>query len=107
METGQKLMAQTINTLNKLTNIELSIQLSLSGLSFCILQRDTNTIVSLKEIRFDKKVNPIELLDKLKHTFNTESILQNSFKKVIVLHDNELSTEVPKSLFNEDFLADY
>ena len=100
-------MVQTTNTLNKLTNIELSIQLSLSGLSFCILQRETNTIVSLKEITFDKKLNPIELLDRLKHVFNTESVLQYSFDNVIVIHENELSTLVPKSLFNEDVLADY
>ena len=56
METGQELMAQTNNTYNKQTNIELSIQISLSGLSFCILQRDTNTISTLKEIDFEKKI---------------------------------------------------
>lgn len=95
------------NILNKLTNLELSIQLSLSGLSFCILERDTNTISTLKHIRFEKKLNPIVLLDKLKHLFNTEKVLQNDFSNVCIIHDNGLSTLVPKPLFNEDCLADY
>tara|TARA_R110002096_G_scaffold149876_2_gene311524 strand:+ start:6762 stop:7589 length:828 start_codon:yes stop_codon:yes gene_type:complete len=100
-------MAQTTNNLNKLTNLELSIQISLSGLSFCTLQRETNTISALKEIYFDKKLNPIALLDQLKHVFNTDDVLKNSFSRVFVIHDNELSTLVPKPLFNEDCLADY
>lgn len=107
MVIGQKTMPQPNKIINKLTNLELSIQLSLSGLSFCILQRDTNTILEIKHFNFDKKLTPIELLDKLKHTFNTESIFQNSFKNVFVIHENELSTIVPKALFNKDCLADY
>jgi hypothetical protein len=107
METGQKLMALTNNNSNKLTKQELSIQISLSGLSFCTLQRDTNTISSIKDIRFDRKLNPIEVLDHLKHLFNAETDLQNEFSKITIIHENELSTLVPKPLFNEDYLADY
>ncbi|MFD0988605.1 DUF3822 family protein [Mariniflexile jejuense] len=100
-------MAQTNNTLNKLTNLELSIQISLSGLSFCILQRDINTVIALNEISFDKKLNPLEVLEKLKHLFNAEGITQNDFGDITILHDNDLSTLVPKPLFNEDCIADY
>jgi len=103
-------MAQANNittTINKLTNLELSIQISLSGLSFCILQRDTQTITDLKVIPFKKKLNPIALLDKLKVAFETETALQNKFYAVNVIHDNELSTLVPQSIFNENNLADY
>ncbi len=95
------------NPINKLTHLELSIQFSLSGLSFCILNRDTNTVFALREINFDKKLNPIELLDQIRHLFNTDDALQNSFSRVLVIHDNELSTLVPKPLFHEDNLADY
>lgn len=100
-------MAQTTNIKNITTNQELSIQVSLSGLSFCILQRDSNTIVQIKHVTFDKKLNPFEVLDQIKHLFNTEKNLQNTFKKVQVIHINELSTLVPKPLFNKDNLADY
>lgn len=100
-------MAQTNNTSNKLTHIDLSIQLGLSGLSFCILQKDTNTISKIKQVSFSKKLNPLEVLDKLKHLFNTENDLQTKFSSVCIIHDNELSTLVPKPLFNNNNLADY
>jgi hypothetical protein len=85
----------------------LSIQISLSGLSFCILQKDTHTITFLKHFNFDKKLNPFELLDQLKHVFNTEDALKESFNTVFIIHVNELATLVPKPLFKEDCLADY
>lgn len=99
-------MAVTNNTHNILTNQELSIQLSLSGLSFCILNTDTNTITYLQHVDFSKKT-PSDLLDAVKHEFNTNSNLQKEFSKLTVIHENEWSTLVPKPLFNEDNLADY
>ena len=107
METGQKYMAQTTNISNLNINQELSIQVSLSGLSFCILHKDSNTITYIKHIAFENKVNPIELLDKLKHAFNSEDVLNETFSAVNVVHVNDLSSLVPKPLFNEDYLADY
>ncbi len=106
-ETGQKLMAITSNISNNILNQDLSIQVSLSGLSFCILQKDTNTISFLKHVPFEKKQNPFEVLDTLKHIFNTEEVLKSGFNSVYVTHVNELSTLVPKPFFNEDNLADY
>lgn len=107
METGQKYMAQTTKSSNLNINQELSIQVSLSGLSFCILHKDSNTITYIKHIAFENKVNPIELLDKLKQVFNSEEVLNDNFNAVIVIHVNELSSLVPKPLFKEDYLADY
>jgi hypothetical protein len=107
METGRKYMAQTTNISNLNINQELSIQVSLSGLSFCILHKDSNTITYIKHIAFENKVNPIELLDKLKHAFNSEEVLNETFSAVNVIHVNDLSSLVPKPLFNEDYLADY
>ena len=104
---AKNLWHKRITVLTKLTNLELSIQLSLSGLSFCILNRDTNTITALQSHQFNKKVNPLELLKKLQHIFNSESHLQNTFGKVIVIHENELATLVPKPMFNAQCLTDY
>ena len=99
-------MTQNKNT-EHLTNQELSIQLSLNGLSFCILNTDNNTVTYLKHFPLEKKQTPFELLDRVKHNFNTEEALQKNFKKVNVIHINELATLVPKPLFNESLLADY
>ena len=107
METGQKHMDLTTNTEINQYKKELSIQISLSGLSFCILNRDTNTIIVLKDFDFERKFNAVEILDYLKHILLTEKELQTQFNNVLVIHDNDLSTLVPKPLFNEDCLADY
>lgn len=107
LETGQKHMGQTNKFSNKKNNAELSIQIGLSGLSFCILQKNTNTITFIKEVNFKKRLNPFEVLNELKLLFNTEEALQNSFSNICIIHDNELSTLVPKTLFKEDALADY
>ena len=98
---------QTNSKTNILQNTALSIQVSLSGLSFCILNTNTQSVVFFRSFPFEKKGNPNDLLDKLTHLFNTESTLKQSFKSVTVIHENELSALVPKSLFNEDHLADY
>jgi Protein of unknown function (DUF3822) len=106
METGQKII-QKNNNIDQPEYIELSIQVNLSGLSFCILNTYTNTFTFYKHVVFDKKLNPSVVLDKIAHYFNTEKPLQQSFKTVRVIHDNELSALVPKPLLNEDYLADY
>lgn len=100
-------MAQTNNTNHKLTNLELSIQISLSGLSFCVLDRSTSTILNLHATSFRIKKSPTDLLDAVKHVFNTEAALQQSFASITVIHVNDWSTLVPKPLFKEDALADY
>lgn len=100
-------MAITNNSSNKLTHLDLSIQLSLSGLSFCILNKDSNTIINLKELNFEKSLNPLELLDELKILLNKENILSKHFNSITIVHDNDLSTLVPKPLFNKNHLADY
>lgn len=91
----------------KTYNKELSIQVSLNGLSFCVLNTETNTITHLKSYLSSKKQNPIALLDQLKQVFETERILHDDFNAVTVIHVNELSALVPNPLFNEEIIADY
>ena len=100
-------MTQKSNSLNEIHNKELSIQLGLNGLSFCILNTDTNTIIQLKHLTPTKKQTSEELLETLITLFETEISLQDSYKKITIIHENEWSTLVPKALFNEDALVDY
>lgn len=95
------------NKINILTNQELSIQISLNGLSFCILETDTNAIIYLQHFVKKQKQTPFQVLDELKLKLNTEKELQHEFKAIHVVYINELSTLVPKPLFNEDNSADY
>lgn len=107
VETGQLPMALTNNNSEKINNLELSIQIHLSGLSFCVLNRTQDTITYLKHISFKKRLNPLDLLDQLKSAFNKEEALKDDFDSVLVIHDNELAVQVPESLFDENCLADY
>jgi Protein of unknown function (DUF3822) len=106
METGQKII-QTNNKIDQSKCFILSIQVSLSGLSFCILNTDTSTIIFFKHNKFDKKLTPQDTLDKLINCFNTEEKLQQDFKSVKIIHENELSSLVPKAIFDIDCIADY
>lgn len=108
MVIGQNYMTQRRNNTNQnITHKALSIQIGLNGLSFCVLNTQANSIIELKTYNKEKKQTPEELLDSLKHVFNTETILSEDFDKLSVIHVNELSTIVPKPIFNEDIIADY
>lgn len=85
----------------------LSIQISLNGLSFCILDTSEKTVHYLKSVVFEKKESPHELLEKLKATIETQSLLQQTFEAVYCVYQNELSSLVPVTLFDEKNLAEY
>jgi len=86
---------------------DLSIQIRLSGLSFCILNRTTNTIERLQHMQLEKKASPFELLNQLKTIIDSNSDFNQTFDSVLCIYQNELSTLVPASIFNENHLADY
>ena len=100
-------MTNTNNKTNKLTNKRLSIQISLSGLSFCILDVSKHSIVSYKQYNKDHNLTPLEHLDFLKFVVDTEHLNETSFNQVLLIYRNELSTLVPKSLFDENNIANY
>jgi hypothetical protein len=106
MEIGQKIIQQKTN-IDELSPYILSIQVSLNGLSFCILNADTNTLAYYYDLDFNKRLNPEDVLGKMTALFDSEAMLQNKVKNVKVVYDNELSVLVPNALFNEDHLADY
>jgi hypothetical protein len=107
METGQKFMTQLKSNNKHTSHKVLSIQISLNGLSFCILNSIKKSVLKIETIVFDKKLTPFELLDAVKNAFNTKDWLNDSFEKVQVIHVNDLATLVPKPMFNEDVIADY
>ena len=89
-----------------LSNKELSIQVHLSGLSFCILDRIENKIIGIVHENFNQNVTPDILEEKLRaelHDHNTLKLL----RKLHLIHSNELSAFVPDALFNKECLSDY
>lgn len=86
---------------------ELSIQINLNGLSFCILNRTANTIESLKTIPFEQKLTPVEVLNHLKAELSSNTVYSEDFNDVLVIHQNELATLVPQELYDAAHKADY
>ena len=105
METGQKIILKNNNISDSI--YELSIQVNLNGLSFFVLNTMDSEIEYLKSVSFENKQTPQTLLDQLTHFFNSLEELQKQFRKVTIIHDNELATLVPKPLFDESNLVDY
>ncbi|WP_435701198.1 DUF3822 family protein [Winogradskyella wichelsiae] len=105
-ETGQKVI-QIKNSL-KINDIkELSIQINLNGLSFCILNKTQNTIEFLKAIPFGQKLTPNEVLNHLKAELSNNIVFSEDFNAVLVIHQNELSTLVPEQLYDPNHKTDY
>lgn len=86
---------------------KLSIQISLNGLSFCVLDTVDNHILASENVVFEREVNPLELLKKVKEIFEKYKVAKVSFSEVIAIHKNQLFSLVPKALFDEGELANY
>lgn len=94
------------NTGTTSSNI-LSIQVSLSGLSFCIYDSFGNTVTQFIRHPFSGDRHPEAITRNLIAYFQTREELKQPFKKVILIHVNELSAFVPRPLFDEQHLPDY
>ncbi|NJB70436.1 hypothetical protein GGR42_000898 [Saonia flava] len=86
---------------------KLSIQASLNGLSFCVMDTIDNSLLLSKSVVFEKERNPYELQKELKTFLEKQNIHNANFSEVVVIHKNNLFSLVPKSLFNENELANY
>jgi len=88
-------------------NKKLSIQVSLNGLSFCILNQQEKKIVYFKKINFEKQLDPIKVLSQIELTYENETELNQPVKEVVLLFTNSLFTLVPEALFDETNAASY
>ncbi|MCF6350666.1 MAG: DUF3822 family protein [Flavobacteriaceae bacterium] len=94
--------------LKKIQHKEISIQFSLDGFSFCVFDSDLQEFIIFHKYEFLEKINtPEKLLKKIQQLFITEEILQLKYDKISVIHDNNLSSFVPKALFNKKNLKSY
>ncbi len=58
-------------------------------------------------MQLEKKATPFELLNQLKTIIESNADFNQEFDSVLCIYQNELSTLVPKSLFDDNHLADY
>ncbi len=86
---------------------KLSIQVSLNGLSFCILDTIGKKIVKAGKHSFDNRLNPYEAQKELKRFIKGQKIKDFEFSEVVIVHRNNLFSLVPKVLFDPNELANY
>ena len=87
--------------------MKLSIQVSLNGLSFCVLDTIGNLILKSDRLVFKNYVSPQELQKQLEQFLTTHDLIDSQFMEVVVVHSNGLFSFVPKSLFDVNELANY
>lgn len=111
METGHRFMTKkkTNNGLDIAdTNFKkLSIQVSLNGLSFCVIDTVSQKILYSDKQVFPEELNPIAVLKELEQLFEKHQLSTKVFDEVIVIHRNILFTLVPKPLFDVNELHHY
>jgi len=107
--TKRIMQKRTINKILKDTyRKQLSIQFSLDGFSFCISHIPTKEIQNFGSYIFDKTIaTPELLLVEIESILADNSLFNQEFEAVNVIHQNTLSTLVPATLFNEDELSTY
>ncbi|MCW2120834.1 DUF3822 family protein [Flavobacterium sp. 7A] len=86
---------------------KLSIQVSLTGLSFCCFDTLNGTISSFNEVLFDTIDKGIKIEDLFSDAFQKHQELNDTYDEVLIIHNNNLSTFVPTSLFDENYLGSY
>lgn len=83
---------------------KLYIQVSLQNFSYCVKNQVNNQVVFFKSFPLDPYKTIEQQLDVF---FDKEENLQAGFNDVLVLHDNNLNTFVPTTLFDENALGSY
>ena len=87
-------------------NLEMSIQVSLDGLSFCTLNTVEKEVVFYNKVRLQQQLDPIKLLAEIEEIFETNKSL-DEVKQVKLIFDNALYSLVPANLFKEENASDY
>ncbi|KPM30413.1 Hypothetical protein I595_3434 [Croceitalea dokdonensis DOKDO 023] len=110
MVIGHRYMTEkTINiaALAKEKQIRLSIQCSLNGLSFFIIDTILNKVLLTDGEQFKTSKTPYLVLKSLQALLAKHGIDTLKGIETTVIHDNDMFCHVPNALFNEDELPNY
>jgi hypothetical protein len=98
---------QTSNNILSLHKNRLSVQASLSGLSFLVTDSNKENVLFFEEKKFSQSLTPEELLFEIETTIQQNEILQSQFADVLVVYENDIFTTVPSSLFDDTKASEY
>ncbi len=86
---------------------KLVLQISISEISFCIVDTLSNKIENIENYSFPKLDNFNEFENIVIKYIKEMPLLQYKFDDVLVLHNNSLLTFVPQAFFDERYLSSY
>ena len=107
VETGQNYMTLQSNKILNTNFNRLSVQVSLTGLSFLVSKEDSKSVSFFFEKKYDSKVTPEELLEEITSFISNELELLKPFSEVVIIYATHLYTIVPTTLFDETKISDY
>lgn len=93
--------------INITQSYELSIQISLNGLSFCLLDTVRNKFIALVHKTINTYSSFNEYLDILEKELELDELLNQKYKTVRLLWISNKNTLIPSSLFNANNLKQY
>jgi len=97
----------TINNIQINSENRLSVQVTLTGLSFLVTNIDSRDKLFFSEKKLDSNLSPEETLLELQKVISNNQNLQGTFKEVSLVYSTNLYTLVPESLFDENKASEY
>ncbi len=108
VETGQNFMTLPRNSnIDVKLNYRLSVQFSLTGLSFLVTNLNSNEFLFFLEIKHQNNSSPEALLLILEKTLLAHEELQENFDEVLVIYATNFYALVPTPLFDRTKASDY
>ncbi|MEJ2163779.1 MAG: DUF3822 family protein [Robiginitalea sp.] len=86
---------------------KLSIQVSLNGLSFCVLDTIANELSLSHSHTFEQVISPFDLHKEVRDHFRDHGVMDYAYSDVIAIHRNTLFCLVPQPLFDPENLPNY
>jgi hypothetical protein len=91
----------------KTSSYNLSIQIALNGLSFCIIDTPNDDCLVIKNLALNKELSREAWEDQLIGVLNGESLLNGPWKQVRVIWSSRKSLMIPSHLFRTEDLRSY
>ncbi len=85
----------------------LSIQVSLDGFSFCILDSTRNKYSGIERYDFQDMQSSQLFADAVHGIISNSAWLHNKYGKVKIIYESQQMSLIPKPLFSKKFAADY
>lgn len=91
----------------KSSQYRMAIQFTLGGLSYALLDTETQTLVGLEFYQSELLTDSNDLVRSLERSLESKGLNNKDFQSVTCLIDNRFCTIVPEPLFNKDDQAKY